>query len=259
MTPEKVEKPNIQDYSGEEPEAAPEPRITENQTNYLIRIRENLGMGNEEFVRVLGEDYGVDDVAELTKYQASALIDRMKKEEERREKARRQEKRGKPTAQAGVVPKTSQGEGVVCSPARQENPAKMELAQIKEGFAVIEALKGIIEQKEMYSVIGGRKYAHVDAWVMIGALRGDYSTVKNVEVLTDGYRAEVELHDHAGRVISSGVAECRRTEKNWKTRDDYALLSMAQTRALGKAYRLRYGWIMRGAGIESTPKEEMEE
>ena len=35
------------------------------------------------------------------------------------------------------------------------------------------------------------------------------------------------------------------------------MMSMAQTRALGKAYRMALGWIMKMAGYEATPAEEM--
>jgi hypothetical protein len=34
---------------------------------------------------------------------------------------------------------------------------------------------------------------------------------------------------------------------------------MSQTRAIGKAYRIYLGWIMKMAGFESTPLEEMED
>ena len=33
---------------------------------------------------------------------------------------------------------------------------------------------------------------------------------------------------------------------------------MAQTRAEGKAYRLLLGWLMKAAGFEATPAEEMD-
>ena len=40
--------------------------------------------------------------------------------------------------------------------------------------------------------------------------------------------------------------------------DEYAICSMAQTRAVGKAYRLLIGWLMKSAGYEATPLEEMD-
>jgi hypothetical protein len=41
-----------------------------------------------------------------------------------------------------------------------------------------------------------------------------------------------------------------------KSFDEYAILSMAQTRCLGKAYRNLFGWVMRMTGNEATPAEE---
>ena len=33
---------------------------------------------------------------------------------------------------------------------------------------------------------------------------------------------------------------------------------MAQTRAVGKAYRMKIGWLLKVAGYETTPAEEMD-
>jgi hypothetical protein len=39
--------------------------------------------------------------------------------------------------------------------------------------------------------------------------------------------------------------------------DEYAILSMAQTRAIGKTYRNVIGFVMKTAGYEARPAEEM--
>ena len=46
-------------------------------------------------------------------------------------------------------------------------------------------------------------------------------------------------------------------EKTWAGRDDYALRSMAQTRATSKAMRQPLGFIITLAGFDATPAEEM--
>ena len=43
-----------------------------------------------------------------------------------------------------------------------------------------------------------------------------------------------------------------------KTLAPFAICSMAQTRAEGKAYRLLLGWLIKAAGYEATPSEEMD-
>lgn len=48
-----------------------------------------------------------------------------------------------------------------------------------------------------------------------------------------------------------------RSEKRWGTADEYAVNSMAQTRASAKALRNAFGWVAELAGYQSTPAEEM--
>jgi hypothetical protein len=48
-----------------------------------------------------------------------------------------------------------------------------------------------------------------------------------------------------------------RAEEKWSRRDDYALRSMAETRAESRAWRKAIGWIVHLAGYNPTPAEEM--
>ncbi len=83
--------------------------------------------------------------------------------------------------------------------------------------------------------------------------------VKNLSVGTEKkWQADVELiRIKDGAVIGFGSAICSNVEAKKKGFDEYAVLSMAQTRAIGKAYRNSIGWVMKLAGYEATPKEEM--
>ena len=58
--------------------------------------------------------------------------------------------------------------------------------------------------------------------------------------------------------MSKGVAICSNKEANKRQWDEYAICSMAQTRATGKAFRNLLSWIMKAAGFEATPAEEMD-
>ena len=60
-----------------------------------------------------------------------------------------------------------------------------------------------------------------------------------------------------GREVGWGEGRCTRAEKNWATRDDYALSSMAQTRAQSKTLRQPLGFIVSLAGYATTPAEEL--
>lgn len=59
-------------------------------------------------------------------------------------------------------------------------------------------------------------------------------------------------------LVSQGVAFCSNLEKLKATFEQYAVASMAQTRSIGKAYRNLLGFIMKSAGYQDTPAEEMQ-
>ena len=59
-------------------------------------------------------------------------------------------------------------------------------------------------------------------------------------------------------ILSKAEAICSNDEPSKASYAPFSIYSMAQTRATGKAYRLALGWIMKLAGYESTPAEEMD-
>lgn len=123
-------------------------------------------------------------------------------------------------------------------------------------------LKKHVITQGLFTNIAGKNYAHVEGWQFAGGLMGMFPKVKSVTNLSAGtekkWMAEVEiirLKDNA--VVGFGVAICSSLESKKKSFDEYAILSMAQTRAIGKAYRNLIGFVMKMAGYEATPKEEM--
>lgn len=130
---------------------------------------------------------------------------------------------------------------------------------MQQTTAVAEALKTFIAQQGLVSKISGRDYIVVEGWQMLGMMLNVTPGSVVTEKLDDGWSATCELHDRNGRVVGMGEAECLTTERTWKSRDDYARKSMAQTRAIGKAYRNTFGFIAKAAGFEATPAEEMPE
>ncbi len=123
------------------------------------------------------------------------------------------------------------------------------------------SVKKFIYDSNMWMDIHGKGYVFVDGWSLMGGLLGVTPVVKEVENISDSetcrYRATVELMKD-DKVVGVGVAICTNKEKGKTAFDEYAVASMAQTRAVGKAYRLHLGWIMKMAGFETTPLEEME-
>jgi hypothetical protein len=73
------------------------------------------------------------------------------------------------------------------------------------------------------------------------------------------YQAKVNLLNlRTEQVVGAGFAICSNKEQGKKFYQEFAIASMAQTRAIGKAYRNILAWIIRAAGYEPTPAEEMD-
>lgn len=127
-------------------------------------------------------------------------------------------------------------------------------------------LKDFIVKRSLYTEIQGKNYVHVEAWEFAGICMGIAPIVRETTDLSSDteikHKARVELIlINNGKIVGGGEAICSGNEaKNGKKirTDEYAVLSMAQTRAVGKAFRLSYGWIMKMAGYEATSAEEME-
>lgn len=125
-------------------------------------------------------------------------------------------------------------------------------------------LKTFILSEHLYTKIQNKNYVNVEGWQFAGAATGVFPVVKMVERVETKdpteikYRAEVELKRIANdAVVGYGVAICSNKEKNRVGSEEYVVASMAQTRATGKAYRNAFAWLMKMAGYESTPAEEM--
>jgi len=128
--------------------------------------------------------------------------------------------------------------------------------------AMSKVLQAHIKDQKLSTNIAGKEYTQVEGWQFAGGLLGYMPKVVSVENLSSGtekkWRADVEvIRMKDGIVMGTGVAICSNTEAKKKTFDEYAIVSMAQTRAIGKAYRNLIGWVMKMAGYESTPTEEM--
>ena len=128
--------------------------------------------------------------------------------------------------------------------------------------AMADVLKGHIVKHRLYTSIVGKNYAHVEGWQFAGGLMGLFPIVSEVTDLSKAeeikWMAKVEIQNiKDGKVVGRGFAVCSNKENKKKSFDEYAILSMAQTRAIGKAYRNLIGWVMKLAGYEGTPGEEM--
>lgn len=110
--------------------------------------------------------------------------------------------------------------------------------------------------------IAGKDYLQFGGWQTLGRFFGATvgiewtKPVLNKKDEVVGYEARAYVYQK-GETISAAEASCLRSERNWSNRDEFALKSMAQTRASAKALRNAFGWVAELAGLESTPAEEM--
>lgn len=124
-------------------------------------------------------------------------------------------------------------------------------------------LSQLIKEKGLSSNIQGKQFVNVEGWQFAGASLGLMPIITDTKDLTNEgvikYMATCEVRNiTTGQLVATGVALCSNAEKTKRYFDEYAILSMAQTRAIGKAYRNLLAWLMKAAGFEATPAEEMD-
>lgn len=136
-----------------------------------------------------------------------------------------------------------------------------DLKKPAEVVEMAKTLKNYIVKEKLYSEIKGRNYAMVEGWMFAGFLSGLSAIVEEPKDLSSEkevkWACATKLYNKEGTVVGVGYALCSNKEASKKSFDEYAILSMAQTRSLGKAYRNKIGWIMKLANMEATPAEEM--
>lgn len=128
---------------------------------------------------------------------------------------------------------------------------------VQKATATADALIQVVKDKQLIKRIGQSDHVLVEAWTLLGAMLGVFPVCVWTRKLEDGWEARVEARTLSGAIVGAAEAECLRGERNWKSSDDYALRSMAQTRATSKALRAPLGFIVTLAGFNPTPAEEM--
>ena len=124
-------------------------------------------------------------------------------------------------------------------------------------------LSKLIKEKGLSSNIQGKQFVNVEGWQFAGASLGLMPIITSTQDLSNEtaikYMATCEVRNiTTGQLVATGIALCSNAEKTKRFFDEYAILSMAQTRAIGKAYRNLLAWLMKAAGFEATPAEEMD-
>ena len=131
--------------------------------------------------------------------------------------------------------------------------------KIEVATKVAASLKNVIQSQDLAVKIGPSEYVTAEGWEVLGTMLGCTPYVESVEEIpTDVkhkfmYKATVSIRQ-GDTVLSRASAMA---ERNNMQKDRPSVYSMAQTRALGKAYRMALSWIVKMADYEPTPAEEM--
>ncbi len=138
------------------------------------------------------------------------------------------------------------------------------VTMVELATAQAQQLSKIIDDQKLFTMIRTKKHVAVEGWTLLGSMLGVFPVVEWTKEIFDsegeslGWEARVEARNIQGQVVGAAEAECRYSESTWKTRQSYALKSMAQTRATSKALRLPLGFVMSLAGYDATPTEEFD-
>jgi hypothetical protein len=148
---------------------------------------------------------------------------------------------------------------------------------IEAASAVASVLTDVLKKQGLTTRISGRDHVRVEGWQTTGSMLGVFPVLESVETIpwpdnipenlqgiaaqgkSFGFVARYRAQRADGAIVGGGEAECRRTESTWKSRDDFALKSMAQTRATSKALKAPLGFVVALAGYATTPAEELGE
>lgn len=168
----------------------------------------------------------------------------------------------KKTVQEGVIVETNNNTPSICGESEIMNQNIGFEERMKIAAKVANQFQGLIKQYGLSESIpskkGTKEYITVDGWQILALNLGIDIITESVRPLEGdacGYEASVKLVQN-GVVLSRASAIAMETENDHR-KEPYAVYSMAQTRAIGKAFRQRFGWLCKISGYESTPAEEM--
>lgn len=152
----------------------------------------------------------------------------------------------------------------VAAPAKTASKAQSyDIANSAETLDLAKDLAKFIKDNKLSTQVQGKEFVNVEGWQYAGSRLSIVPIVEHViNVGNDAelkYQAKVTLFDLRHQTtVGAGFAVCSNKESGKKFYQEFAIMSMAQTRATGKAYRNVLAWIIRAAGYEPTPAEEMD-
>ena len=145
-------------------------------------------------------------------------------------------------------------------------PTAMEFeASLDEASAKARVMKKIISENNLAVKIGADEHIKVEGWITLATAYGCTAQIvwsRKIEGYIQAYEAKAEVLKQTPNgvvVIGSAEAECgTRGDGRWENESaEYAVRSMAQTRAISKAIASVLRWVVVLAGYHGTPYDEM--
>ncbi len=135
-------------------------------------------------------------------------------------------------------------------------------AVVEAATAAAIPLAAKVHEQRLSVKIGQGEHVKVEGWQLLGSMLGVFAVPDGDPEPVEldgawGFKARMKAVTRNGDVVGGGTSYCMRSETRWATADIYAIASMAQTRATSKALKGPLGFVMKLAGFESTPAEEM--
>lgn len=194
--------------------------------------------------------------------------------------AKELEEKEQTTIKADVVEEVNENQVIVKETGNEVLPDYAILnpelpMRVKIGVAgeVASCLKDIIQQQNLIvKGLGGNKnseYVTIEGWEVLGTMLGitpvtfTAGEIKNKQGRTVGYKSVASLYRNAkvsenGAISGELIARAEASaDKSGFQKDLPSIMSMSQTRALGKCYRMALSWIIKMAGYEGTFAEDM--
>ena len=130
---------------------------------------------------------------------------------------------------------------------------------------ITDALANEIEARGLVVTIPAKgrgqpsKHVTVEGWTYVFAMLDVNVIMESVEPLAEGigegWEAHVRLERNGAR-IGGGSSICARDERRWSSAATHEIRSMAITRAIVRAGRQSFGYIMRGLGVDTAVSAE---
>lgn len=114
--------------------------------------------------------------------------------------------------------------------------------------------------KRTAQAIQGRKYVRVEGWQAIATTYGCVASARDVERVATGFRAIGEVRRMSdGAVLATAEGFVGDDEPTWASRAEYANRAMAQTRAISRACRSAFAFVvvLIDSELSTTPAEEV--